>query len=110
MNEFATLISRWNTPDFEAELLRALKQLDTDDLPLKQLAQYSGLFDKNSLEFSVLSKRETEHQLIMKLGVFYQEISSMCPCTGDGPETAEGHCEMQMSIDKQDASVAFIIL
>ena len=106
----STLLDFWNTPEFETELQLALKQLDVDHLPLKQIASFSGVFVQDTLQFSLLNKQESEQYLELKLSVFYQEISNQCPCSGDEPETEEGHCEMQMRIDKSDGSIDFAII
>ena len=109
MKKMPSLLQSWDTPDFEQQLLQALKQLEPYHLPLKQVAQFSGLFVQDSLQFSLLGKREDDQQLILKLSVFYQEISTMCPCSGQESEKIEGHCEMEMTVDKQDGTTAFFI-
>jgi len=110
MMQLPALLDSWNTADFESELKQALKQLDCADLPLKQVANFSGLFAEDSLQFSLLGKQETERNLTVKLSVFFQEISNQCPCSGAEPETMDGHCEMQMTIDKSDGSIGFAII
>jgi hypothetical protein len=110
MKKLPALLKFWNTPDFEAELQQALMQLESNDLPLTQVASHSGHFVQDTLQFSILSKQETDEQLILKFGVFYQEISNLCPCSGDEPETMEGHCEMQMTLDKGDGLIGFSIV
>ena len=110
MMQLPALLDSWNTPGFETELQQALKQLECADLPLKQIANFSGLFAEDTMQFSLLDKQETELCLTVKLSVFFQEISSQCPCSGEDPETMEGHCEMQMTIDKRDGLVNFSIL
>jgi len=110
MKKLPDLLKLWNTAEFEAKLLQALKQLEANQLPLKQVASHSGHFVQDTLQFSILRKQETNEQLILKLGVFYQEISNQCPCSGDEPETMEGHCEMRMTLDKADGLIDFAIL
>jgi hypothetical protein len=110
MTELTALLTSWNTPDFEAELQQALKQLDVNELPLKQVATCSGVFIQEGLGFSLLSTHENKQLLILKLGVFYQEISNLCPCSGDQPETVDGHCEMQMTINKSAGLIDFAIV
>lgn len=110
MKKLPALIDSWNTPAFEAELQQALKQLKCTDLPLKQAAHFSGVFVEDTLQVSSLNARDEEQCLIMKLSVFFQEISNLCPCSGDEPETVEGHCEMQMTINKSDGLVGFSVL
>ena len=104
------LLNSWNKPDFDALLLQALKQLDVDQLPLKQVANFSGVFAQDTLQFSLQNKHENEQHLIMKLGIFYQEITNLCPCSGDEPDTMEGYCEIQMMVDKSDGSIDFTIV
>ena len=96
--------------DFDQDLLSALSKLDPSHLPLKQLTQYSGLFDQDSLQFSILHKNETDKHLLVKLGLFYQEVSNACPCAGDEPEHIDGHCEMLLRIDKQLGTTDFSLL
>ncbi len=110
MKKLRALLEAWNTPDFEQELQQALKQLEPYHLPLKQVARFSGLFVQDTLQFSILSKKETTDYLILKLSIFYQEISTMCPCSGQEPEKMEGHCEMEMTIDRKDGLIGFTIL
>ncbi len=108
--QLPALLNSWNTPGFEAELQQALKQLACTDLPLKQVASLSGVFVEDTLQISLLNQQENERQLILKLSVFYQEISNLCPCSGEEPETMQGHCEMQMTVAKNDGSIDFAIV
>jgi hypothetical protein len=110
MKKLPELLKYWNTPDFEPKLFQALKQLEPYHLPLKQVARFSGLFVQDTLQFSILAKQETQQQLKLKLGVFYQEISTMCPCSGQEPEKMEGHVEIEMTIDRQHGLINFSIL
>ena len=110
MKKLPALLDLWNTPDFEKELQRALQQLGPDHLPLKKVANFSGLFVQDTLQFSLLKKQESDQSLILKLSIFYQEISNLCPCSGEEAETAEGHCEMQETIAKSDGLIDFNML
>ncbi len=110
MKKIPSLLDFWGTPEFEQQLLEALKQLEPYHLPLKQVARFSGLFVQDTLQFSILRKNETDQNLLLKLSVFFQEISTMCPCSGQEPEKIEGHCEMEMLINKQDGLISFSIL
>ena len=110
MNKLPELTNLWNTPDFDKTVLQALSKLEIELLPLKELASSSGLFVQDSLQFSILNKQATGNHLVLKLGVFYQEISSMCPCSGEDPETIDGHCEIKMTINKPDGLTHFSLL
>ena len=110
MKKLPKLLQSWGTPQFRQELLEELQQLEPCQLPLKQVARFSGLFEQDGLQFSLLSNNEDEQLLILKLSVFYQEISSMCPCSGQEIEKIDGHCEMNMTINRQDGTVEFSIL
>jgi hypothetical protein len=110
MKNLSSLVNTWGTPQFQTCLLKALEQLEPDDLPLKQVAHFTGLFDQQSLQFSVLNTSESEQQIQVKLSVFYQEMATTCPCSGQEAEKINGHCEINMNIHKQDANVIFKIL
>lgn len=97
-------------PHFDNDLLEALKKLDPGHFPLKQLAQHSGLFEQETLKFSILNSTEQQHELLIKLSVFYQEISTTCPCSGQEAEKIDGHCVMLLTINKADALATFSII
>jgi hypothetical protein len=110
MNKLPDLIKAWKTEHFDNDLLQALSKLPSSLLPLKQVARFSGVFEDNNLEFSILKKRETATNLQITLGVFYQELSSLCPCSGEEPEKVDGHCEMQILINKDDGAITFTVI
>lgn len=110
MKKLPDLIKAWKTDHFDNDLMLALSNLEPYHLPLKQVAHFSGVFEDNSLEFSILKKHETDSDLHITVGIFYQEISSLCPCSGEEPEKVNGHCEMQMMIAKEDGLVTFSII
>lgn len=110
MKKLPALLDSWKTDSFDDDLLRALQCLEPYHLPLKQVARYSGLFNQDSLQFSILNKNEYDDEIVIKLSLFYQEISTFCPCSGEEPENMDGHCELAMSIDKQDGNISFKII
>ena len=110
MIKLPALLDSWETIDFDGGLLKALSKLDPCQLPLKQLAQYSGLFDQDSLQFSILAKDENDEAILVKLSLFYQEISNPCPCSGEELENMAGHCELMLYLDKRDGSANLKIL
>jgi len=110
MLKLPALISSWGQAGFDDELKQALAKMPADQLPLKQLAQYSGVFNEHSLQFSILNQDENDTLILLKLGVFYQEIASLCPCSGEQPEYIDGYCEVMMQLNKQDGNTSFELL
>lgn len=110
MLKLPALVTSWGQAGFDDELKQALAKLPADQLPLKQLAAYSGVFNEDGLQFSILNKDENDSQVLLKLGVFYQEIACPCPCSGEQPEYIDGHCEVMMQLNKQDGNTSFELL
>lgn len=110
MIKLPALTKSWGQDNFDDGLQQALKKLPADQLPLKQLARYSGVFNEQSLQFSILNKDENDKNILVKLGVFYQELASLCPCSGEQPQSIDGHCEMMLCLNKQDGSTTFELL
>jgi hypothetical protein len=110
MKKLPDLIKAWKTEHFDNDLLQALSKLPSSLLPLKQVARFSGVFEDSSLEFSILKKHETDSNLQITVGIFYRELSSLCPCSGEEPEKVDGHCEMQILISKDNGATTFTVI
>ena len=107
MKKLPALLELPGDSRFDEKLLMALSKFSASQLPLKQVAQFSGLFDQDSLQFSILAKDENDEAILVKLGVFYHEIANCCPCSGEEAQNMAGHCELLLSINKQDAAASF---
>lgn len=90
-------------PAFRQKLLKQLTALNIEDLPLGALAQASGVFRQESLQFDVLAIAASQAYIQVRLGLFFEEISALCPCSGDAPETEQRYCELELTVcAKQD--------
>mgnify|MGYP000908533633 CR=1 FL=1 len=97
--------SIWLNSQKPEDLLHALRQIPVSELPLKELAQYSGVFDQQSLKFSVLTTTFKHDQASARLSLFYQEFSNPCACSGDDAETIQSFCELSLTVDLKNHTV-----
>lgn len=72
--------------------------LPINALPLQQGLSQGDMASELPEKITVMSSKETETQIILKLGVFFTEIISGCSC-GDDPASINGYCEMQLTIE-----------
>lgn len=94
--------SNWLEDKSPANLLADMQQLDSRQLGLSHVARGSGLFVENSLSFSLLQSSESATVYAYRLGLFYEEVDTTCPCSGDEQTTLTGYCEMQLLLDPQN--------
>ena len=98
----------WQTALFESTLKTELSKLQAEDLSLQQETRYSGMFVPNSLEISLLSCNEQQQQLNIKVGIFFQEYMTTCPCSGEETEIYPGYSEKNLLLQLADGQARII--
>jgi hypothetical protein len=106
---FATFRS-WLHEKGPANLLADLQTLNSQQLGLSRVARGSGLFDDDSLSFSLLQSEVTETLCNYRVGIFFREIDTTCPCSGDEQSYLEGYCEMILHIDQQQQAATLTLI
>lgn len=89
---------------FENRLKRVLAEVDTELFELERDAQHSGLIDSGTLEFSIFGHSREARGLRVKIGIYFRELTAVCPCGGEAPEYTQGLCYRTLLIrDNNDA-------
>jgi len=104
------LFENWLNSSDKNDLLKALQKVSLDDVPLKLLAQHTGMFDDQSLQFSVLTISQNKSEQIIRLSLFFRELSNLCPCSGDDIEKHDGFCELLLTLNRHDRTAVFSLL
>ena len=99
----------WPTKSFEQSLKNELLALAPGILPLQQGVAQGGYVDDSDLQFTLLDKSATAHQIVVKVGVFFSEIIAGCSC-GDDPVSEHAYCEISIHIDRQNAEAWFYLV
>ncbi len=99
----------WQTDQDGQALLLDLQKLDSRQLKLHHLAIASGAFNDDSLKFSLLKKPSSTNTREFKVGLFYQEYSNPCACSGDDAELIDGYCELSVIFSPANNQVVISI-
>ena len=91
-----SLFPHWQTEASGQNLLTNLAALDSRTLKLTQFARGSALFDEEALAFSLLSEQRQETGLYFQLSLFYREMDTTCPCSGEENDWLEGHTLLRL--------------
>ena len=93
----------WDSDKFSDYIKSELSTKDVELLPLEKCCTYSAVIDENSISIMVISKILKVDSMVVKVGVFFQEILSGCACSDD-PSQAMTHensyCEINIIINK----------
>ena len=99
-------LKNWGSENFKKVLKQEIEALGNDVLPLNQATCQGGLADDSNISALINSVTENETQLVIKVGVFFNEIVAGCNC-GDDPASENTYCELLVSIDKSTAEACF---
>ena len=99
-------LKNWGSENFKKVLKQEIEALGNDVLPLNQATCQGGLADDSNISALINSVTENETQLVIKVGVFFNEIVAGCNC-GDDPASENTYCELLVSIDKSTAEGCF---
>ena len=106
---FSKSLNSRDTEEFSAVLIDEIMALKTGILPLQQGLTQGDMAAEQPDKVTVLSRKETQQCVNVKLAVYFTEIISGCSC-GDDPATLDGYCEMQLKIDKQTGTGHFYVV
>ena len=80
-------------------LCEQLKQLDIGLWQLNKDAMHSGMFDEDSLQFSILNTAFENNQVTIKTGIYISEAITPCPCAGEEVAYSELYCQRTITLD-----------
>jgi len=106
MTKLTNSLKNRGSENFKKVLKQEIEALGNDDLPLNQATCQGGLADDSNISALINSVTENETQLLIKVGVFFNEIVAGCNC-GDDPSSENTYCELLVSIDKSTAEASF---
>ena len=102
-------LQSWNTEQFKRILTQELQALESTALPLHLATTQGGYVNKDNLGITLLSATEDQFELKIKAGLFFTEIIGGCNCHDD-PIEANAYCQLEISINKGNASTRIILL
>ena len=105
-------LKAWNSEDFNATIIRELRGLDSNLLPLQQGLQYSSYVIADRLAVIVLSTQENPLEITVKAGLIYNGVIAGCSCSDDPTPTDETneYCEVLFCINKKTAETTVKLL
>ena len=80
-------------------LCEQFKQLDIGLWQLNKDAMHSGMFDEDSLQFSILNTEFKNNQVTIKTGIYISEAITPCPCAGEEVAYSELYCQRTITLD-----------
>jgi len=98
--------------NFKQVLRQEIELLDENSLPLQEGLSRANYADGSDLSVLILNIKETERQIQVKTGVFYQGFIAGCNCSDD-PSPMASHteyCEIRFEIDKKTAEANVFLL
>lgn len=98
-------LAAWGSDAFTAAVEAEVQALGPVALPLHRLASTGHALDAR-VSVTLIASRESEKTIVVRLGVFFEEILPGCSC-GDEPEAQPAYGEMVLSIDKLTAQAFF---
>ena len=106
MTKLTNSLKNRGSENFKKVLKQEIEALGNDVLPLNQATCQGGLADDSNISALINSVTENETQLLIKVGIFFNEIIAGCNC-GDDPASENTYCELLVSIDKSTAEACF---
>jgi hypothetical protein len=102
----------WQSASFKQTLQEEIARLDETSLPLQEGLSRANYVDASDLSVLILKITETETQIQVKTGVFYQGIIAGCHCSDDpGPLPSHTeYSEILFTIDKKTAETDVLLL
>lgn len=102
-------LKHWGTPLFELAIKDALENLPTGTLPLHQATSQGGIVDDSDISASILGSEEYDDVIRVRVSVFFTELVAGCNCN-DPPMEANGHCLLELLIEKTSAETCFLVV
>jgi len=98
-------IKAWGTDSFNDTLIKELRLVDSDLLPLQQGLSHSNFAVGDNLSAIILRSEENNGKIQVKTGLFYTGIIAGCNCADDPSPVDEinEYCEVLLSIDRKTA-------
>lgn len=105
-------LDAWQCADFKVTLQKEISLLDETSLPLQEGLSRANYVDASDLSVLILNITETNTDLQIKTGIFYQGIIAGCNCSDDPTPMASHteYCEVQFSINKKTAKTKVLLL
>jgi len=109
MFDLKASVENFPSESFPETLIKELSGLNIGTFTLDKFSSHTGYIDENSLEFSLLSLSSDDKLIYVNLGIYFQEYTTTCPCSGEQPMQAPGYCEQKLVIDRQTAIGRLVI-
>lgn len=106
MTRLINSLKNWGSEHFKRALKQELEALPDGVLPLDQATCQGGKADASNIAALVNSATENDTKILVKVGIFFNEIIAGCNC-GDDPKADNTYCELLISIDKTTAETDF---
>lgn len=105
-------LAGWPSGNFKQILREEIATLDETSLPLQEGLSRANYVDASDLSVLILKISETDTQIQVKTGIFYEGIIAGCNCSDD-PSPMPSHteyCEILFRIDKKTAITDVLLL
>jgi hypothetical protein len=101
----------WGTPRFADILKEEVAHLGAERLPLQEGLSVGSYVAAGPVTIVINSVTETEREILVKAGVFYQSVIAGCSCDGDPTPVSENteYCEIRLDIDKVSAATTIAL-
>ncbi len=106
MTSLTRALEAWGSEGFKQTLKEELETLRRDVLPLDQAIGHGNRVYDNDLGVTVMRVSDDAEAIHARVGVFFAEVISCVSC-GEGDPIDEAYCELQVSIDKNNAEARF---
>ena len=99
------VLTEWQTPMFADIFQREIKKLDVDQLLLQQALQYGSHAITDGMKIIILSTKDDETCIYVKIAMFYNSMIPGCQCDDDpsSMNVENEYCELLFSINKLSA-------
>ena len=102
-------LKHWKSISFKEIFKSEFLKLDLSTLPLHQSTTQGGYVDYTNIELTLLSTTENVRDILIKTGLFFNEIVGGCNCEDD-PIEINNYCILLISINKNTARCSFSLL
>ena len=94
-------VKAWNTDSFNNVLIKELRSIDSNLLPLQEGLSNSSYAIGDNISAIILHSEENNGHLQIKAGLFYSGIIAGCNCADDPSPVDEinEYCEVLLSIE-----------
>ena len=105
-------LAAWQSPEFKKIFQQEVASLDDTLLPLQEGLSTASFADGSDMSVLVLNATETELDLQIKTGIFYQGLIAGCNCSDDPtpPDSHTEYCEIRFEINKITAETVAVLL